>query len=188
MKICSNCGQEKAESEFYAGQNPCKSCKKEYLKIYNQKNKLQHKENCKIYYQENKLKITAQKKIYYQKNKLQITEKHKIYNQTASGKFFKTIRFHTRRSRTKQSPCTLTLEQWNKILEHQKNRCAICGKRFCKSRPATKDHIVPLSRGGGLTFENVQALCKSCNSSKNASIDLTKIITWSHYGAITATA
>lgn len=30
------------------------------------------------------------------------------------------------------------------------------------------DHIVPLSRGGGNTMENLQALCHSCHSRKTA--------------------
>jgi 5-methylcytosine-specific restriction endonuclease McrA len=43
---------------------------------------------------------------------------------------------------------------------------------------ATQDHIIPVSRGGGLTFENIQALCKSCNSSKNAKLDKSFITVW----------
>ena len=30
------------------------------------------------------------------------------------------------------------------------------------------DHIVPLSRGGGNDWDNLQALCKSCHSRKTA--------------------
>lgn len=32
----------------------------------------------------------------------------------------------------------------------------------------TADHIVPLSRGGTNTWDNLQALCLSCNSAKKA--------------------
>lgn len=32
------------------------------------------------------------------------------------------------------------------------------------------DHIVPLSRGGNHSYENLQCLCKSCNSSKGAKL------------------
>lgn len=30
-----------------------------------------------------------------------------------------------------------------------------------------QDHILPVSKGGGLTQDNVQALCRSCNASKS---------------------
>jgi 5-methylcytosine-specific restriction endonuclease McrA len=52
------------------------------------------------------------------------------------------------------------------------------GKTFTKKRFPTRDHIVPCSKGGGLTFENVQALCHSCNSTKRDKLDHTKIVTW----------
>lgn len=64
------------------------------------------------------------------------------------------------------------------IIEQQNNRCNVCGKRFTVEYPPTTDHIIPLSRGGGLTFENVQALCKSCNSKKQTKIDPQFIQTW----------
>lgn len=36
----------------------------------------------------------------------------------------------------------------------------------CGGSPITKDHVVPLSRGGGNSLSNLQPLCGSCNSWK----------------------
>ena len=186
---------------------------KEQRKNYYENNRyeviLKHRE----YRAKNSEKIQETRRIQYQENKEEIKEERRKYRQdypertreVARKSYYKNIErvrswrrsdagimanarsHHTRRVRLLKTPCTLTLLQWDKILNHQGNRCAICGKRFCKSRPPTKDHIIPLSKGGGLTFENVQALCHSCNSSKNASLDHTKIITWSHHGITTRT-
>lgn len=50
--------------------------------------------------------------------------------------------------------------------EQKKNeigRCMLCG---ATDLPLTKDHIIPVSRGGCDCIHNLQPLCSSCNSSK----------------------
>lgn len=51
---------------------------------------------------------------------------------------------------------------WWEILERDDFRCRHCGVR----RFLTVDHIVPLDKGGTNDRENLQTLCRSCNSSK----------------------
>lgn len=60
----------------------------------------------------------------------------------------------------------LTPEQWEQVIEKYNHTCLCCGKREPEIK-ITLDHIIPLSRGGSHTKENVQPLCKSCNSRKN---------------------
>jgi hypothetical protein len=49
------------------------------------------------------------------------------------------------------------------ILLRDDETCQYCGKR---SRELTLDHIIPRSRGGTGTWENLVASCKSCNGKK----------------------
>lgn len=201
-KVCSKCGEEKDESDFTNGKNQCKECKRKYDVEYREKNKEKLKAQRKKYDEEHKECRKEYIKNYCKLNREKITDYYRTYRKikpekekeaqrkyakTENGKLKEARVKHNRRSNSNKSPCTLTTIQWKKILESQGNKCAICGKRFCKSRPPTKDHIVPLSKGGGFTFENVQALCRSCNSSKCAALDHTKIITWEHgnYGITT---
>lgn len=44
--------------------------------------------------------------------------------------------------------------------------CANCGHRDPLRKTLNVDHIVPMSRGGTNSVDNLQALCKTCNSSK----------------------
>ena len=43
--------------------------------------------------------------------------------------------------------------------------CMYCGERFL-SRELSRDHITPLSRGGGDSWNNVVTACKRCNNHK----------------------
>ncbi|MDD4390234.1 MAG: HNH endonuclease [Eubacteriales bacterium] len=52
--------------------------------------------------------------------------------------------------------------EWGKKLDECKYTCAICGK----IGKMVIDHIIPLSRGGGQSIDNLQPLCHSCNVKK----------------------
>ena len=45
-------------------------------------------------------------------------------------------------------------------------RCQYCGKKF-RSEELNLDHILPRSRGGKTTWENIVACCLSCNRHKD---------------------
>ena len=49
------------------------------------------------------------------------------------------------------------------ILLRDEETCQYCGKR---SRDLTLDHVIPRSRGGQSTWENLVASCKVCNGKK----------------------
>ena len=51
------------------------------------------------------------------------------------------------------------------ILSKSGGRCALCGATK-KDRMLDVDHIIPRSRGGKTTPENLQVLCSKCNRSK----------------------
>jgi ATP adenylyltransferase len=48
------------------------------------------------------------------------------------------------------------------VLRSANGKCALCG-RSKDEEPLEVDHIVPRSRGGANTIENLQALCRTCN-------------------------
>lgn len=51
------------------------------------------------------------------------------------------------------------------IFARDKNRCQYCGKKFPLSE-LSLDHILPRSRGGAATWENVVCCCVTCNVRK----------------------
>ncbi len=51
------------------------------------------------------------------------------------------------------------------IYFRDRNRCQYCGRRF-PTRELNLDHVVPLSRGGTSTWDNVVCCCIECNARK----------------------
>ena len=90
----------------------------------------------------------------YQKH----SETRKFYYRQLSYKRRKAIGTHTK-------------EQWEKLKKNYNHCCAICGMQepFTEQRCQilTEDHITPISKDGSNNIENIQPLCKSCNSRKS---------------------
>ena len=58
-----------------------------------------------------------------------------------------------------------SLKEWIDLLKQSHGRCKRCGS----DRDITKDHIIPISKGGSNSIENIQPLCRRCNSRKRDS-------------------
>ena len=70
------------------------------------------------------------------------------------------------RARKRNADGSHTLKEWQDLVVKFDNKCAFCKE----SKKLTKDHIIPLSKGGSDFIFNIQPLCKNCNSKKNNKI------------------
>ena len=66
-------------------------------------------------------------------------------------------------ARKKNAAGTHSLEEWNNLKNDFNNLCAYCKEK----KKLTKDHIIPLSKGGSNYISNIQPLCRNCNSKKH---------------------
>lgn len=57
---------------------------------------------------------------------------------------------------------SFTALEWKNLCNAYGNRCLCCGKK----RKLTADHVIPVSKGGTSNIDNIQPLCKPCNSGK----------------------
>jgi 5-methylcytosine-specific restriction endonuclease McrA len=68
-----------------------------------------------------------------------------------------------RKRRMARKTHDLTAEQWAALQEAWAG-CAYCG---ATDRPLQRDCVLPISRGGRYTLDNVAPACGSCNASKS---------------------
>lgn len=143
---------------------------KDYLMEANRRYKTENKENVskqrKRYYQDNIEKVKELQKQWRENNPEKMKEWHRKYFKTEIGRASKQRALFKRRTNIKNSVNTLTAQEWANILEAHNYRCAYCGVEFNCGLLPTRDHIIPISKGGHNTKENVVPACKSCNSKK----------------------
>lgn len=85
MKICTKCGVDKDESDFYKRSNgkinpECKVCNLELKKRFRSTHNEEIKTKKKLYYEQNRELIIAKNKKYYEENKEKVSVRKKEYS------------------------------------------------------------------------------------------------------------
>jgi len=173
-KICIDCGKVLPATSEYFGKhktckdglrNQCKECKNKYSKKYNPKyyenNKESAKEKAKEYRDNNKEKVKKSKKHYRITHLEEERENKRLYLINNRDKI--NLLNQKRKARKRNLISNLTVDQWNKVKSDFNDRCAYCGEEL----PLAQEHVIPLSKGGEYTVNNIIPSCKSCNSSKH---------------------
>ena len=91
------------------------------------------------------------------------TEKSREWKKKNEEKAKIQSRLHSHKRRQQKRDGKITAEQISDLFEKQKGTCVVC------KCPLTKyqiDHILPLSKGGNHSIDNVQLLCPTCNRNK----------------------
>lgn len=73
-------------------------------------------------------------------------------------------RMHSQRRRAHERAAVgnYTPAEWKALCAEYDYKCAKCGQQV----PLTVDHVIPLSKGGSNSIDNIQPLCQRCNSGK----------------------
>lgn len=171
-----NSEKEKEHKAKYYAENSEKL--REYQAKYRSENSEKIKERHAKYRSENPKKLKERKAKYYVANSEKIKERHAKYCaenyekiKEINKKWFaenpekRKASHHLRRARLAGCKGSYTVQEWINLCVYYGNKCLRCGRDDVK---LTVDHVVPISKGGSNSINNLQPLCMSCNCSKHA--------------------
>lgn len=168
MKTCSKCGDEKAVAEFYGGKQPCKECWKRIRRARPTLRTAARRAYERVWYARHREKVIAKVRRWQVAHPP--TDASRRQHNTVHGRWQKrnldahALNQQRRRARIAGVGGNVTRAEWLAILERHGHRCA-----YCRSpNDITMDHVIPISRGGRHTADNVVPACRPCNSRKGA--------------------
>jgi 5-methylcytosine-specific restriction endonuclease McrA len=136
-----------------------------YQKAYDEKNKVKRIAKNKLWRINNPGYSSANSKKNYTKNKELYRPTRKAW-QAANPDMVKS-HSHNRRARLQGAQGNHTAAEWRSVLKAHGFRCGWCGAKETKSSPLTRDHYIPLARGGSNYANNLVPACRSCNCKKH---------------------
>jgi hypothetical protein len=186
-KVCSLCGIEKEENDFYAkmGVNKCKSCIQKQCREYYHKHKKEISIRSGRWRKRNRGQQKQYKIEYYKRNKQIINSKCKKYYKTNKDKCCDVSAKYRLNHMEEKRACErnrralkigVGYEPYlsSYVFERDGWVCGICGRKINKQLKhpdplsPSIDHIVPLSKGGTDSPINVQESHLRCNFGKQA--------------------
>lgn len=161
IKICSKCLEFKPFTEFFnqpatsdGKHSHCKDCMRTFYRLKaqnNEEHRLKLNDNARGWHREHRLESNINQAIWRSNN----PEAQKAIMDRSS---------HIRRANLNSVPFdrSITLKD---LHERDEGICQICFE-VCNIEDSEIDHVIPISRGGSHTWDNVQLAHGSCNRSK----------------------
>ena len=191
--LCQSCNHRKYRKENpekvkeivrkWQKKNPEKV--KEYNKKWQKKNPEKVKEIVRKWQKKNPEKVKERQRKYREENPEKVKERHRKYREENPEKVKELVRkwreenpdkvkaqrvngSYVRRVRELNTGAPLktklTAGGLDLLIQRQDFRCASCNKDITQDNHL--DHMIPLSRGGTNSMDNVQYLCSVCNLTK----------------------
>ena len=156
MKLCLRCHIEKPLTEFYQRKHGkigyCKLCELAENKAY-----IKSEHGANVY------RRVRQRYDRTDKGRL----KYARYRKTDTRKEISARDQAKRRTTIENMICDFSIQEWKTLLQRYDHRCAYCLRPNVR---LTRDHVIPLAKGGQHTASNIVPACRNCNSQKHVSI------------------
>lgn len=175
-KTCTKCDKSKPLSDYYKNKRgkygvrgDCRSCVLENQQAYNRANVERRREHRRAWREANAERKAAYDKAYYEANKERAAERNRAY--LAANPHKRTEYRHRRRARLRGND-TAPYKRAD-VFARDGYVCQLCGRptlvyvvTWRHPLSPELDHIVPVSRGGSDTPDNVQTAHRRCNIRK----------------------
>lgn len=178
-KACTTCGEVKPLEDFNfkdkstgRRRSVCRKCQSVETVEYKTAHRKQIRANSTKYYAEHKEELLERQKKWRAEHPEQARKAHSKWQKQNLDKV--NAATHRRRSNLNNAEGNYTAQEWRDLKAKYDHRCLMCGRQEPDVK-LTVDHIVPPAKGGTNSIDNIQPLCKSCNSKKHQGIvDLRK--------------
>lgn len=144
---------------------------KEYIneqrRIDRRENPEKYEKSSRAYSIRNRDKLNAKSRLFRLNNPDKTRQLNRAYREKHPEKFTEIA--NRRRVRKLNAPGSHTIAEWEALKLYYNYTCLCCGRREPEIK-LTRDHIIPLVKHGSDYIDNIQPLCRSCNSSKNVKI------------------
>jgi 5-methylcytosine-specific restriction endonuclease McrA len=168
LKRCTKCGADKPLGEF----NKDKHCKDGLQRWCRECSKAQWDRY--VSDPDNRARVLAQQRKHWEntperreRKRDQIRERYHTNPEHKRKQFeYSNAAVHRRRARAQSNGGSHTAKEWRALCAQYNHRCLCCGE----AKQLTKDHIVPLEKGGTDDISNLQPLCLDCNLRKHTRI------------------
>lgn len=170
LRVCKGCAEPKPFTEFHKDKNApdgyraqCKPCRNAFMKDYYTANEEERRVAVQTYRDANRDKVRATDMLRY--------ENHKD-KRIALASEHSSVRRARMLSRDYDTDITFAA-----LRERDGDNCCYCSTPMTYERnprgqrnptKATIEHVLPISRGGTHTWDNVKLACWQCNIVKNA--------------------
>ena len=171
------CGETRAEMFHASYLTECRPCRARRVRNQRALNPGRRLERQRRWYAANAEKARAWSRTNYEKHRDARIEYSKAYNRAHPDKHLHSViawqRGHpekvagyaaTSRARRRGASGSHTTQEWLDKCALLGNVCIYCGE----AKPLTRDHKIPLARGGSHDIANIVPACMSCNAKKQA--------------------
>lgn len=185
-KVCSKCGEWRPLARYRKRllsrdgyDYVCRECSNEKSREWRAQHKQRVQELNREFYEANREERLEYHRQYRQNNQGRIKQllakfrhEHPDYHRDYMRRWTKAnpdkvrARDNARRVFKMGQPASFTANEWSKLKERYNYTCLRCGRREPEIK-LTADHVVPISKGGIGTIDNIQPLCRHCNTAKS---------------------
>lgn len=113
------------------------------------------------YRKENKDKINEKSREWAKNNAVRRNKVLAVWRKNNPEKVY--IQKANRHSLERGSRGNVSEKEWSDLCNKYDNKCLCCGEK----KKLTQDHIIPITKGGIHHIDNLQPLCRNCNSRKH---------------------
>jgi 5-methylcytosine-specific restriction endonuclease McrA len=177
VRQCRSCETQKPIDAFATGQRECRECRSGRYARYRREHADAERERHRRYYQEHREALLAFVKRWrltpQGRESARVAARKYWHSHTVVQKRVILLGWHEsryanaalRRARIYSTRIERIVR--SVVIERDARTCHLCGRTGLTDRQIHIDHVVPLSRGGTHTYDNVRVACVPCNYHKS---------------------